>query len=102
MSEFPTKAFINGEYSTPAGDARFRLINPANEEAIAEVMSADVAEVNSAVEGAHRAFQQSWRDLAPGKRAEILFNIAKQIRANAEQLAHAEMTNIGKPIADAR
>jgi betaine-aldehyde dehydrogenase len=54
------------------------------------------------VEGAHRAFQQTWRDYTPGKRTEILFNIAKQIRANAEQLARAEMTNVGKPIAEAR
>ncbi|MGZ8919994.1 MAG: aldehyde dehydrogenase family protein [Limisphaerales bacterium] len=58
--------------------------------------------MNLAVEGAQRAFQQTWRDTTPGKRTEILFNIAKQIRANAERLAQVEMTNIGKPIADAR
>jgi acyl-CoA reductase-like NAD-dependent aldehyde dehydrogenase len=102
MSGFPTKAFINGEYRAPVADKRLRLINPANDEVVTEVASADLTEVNLAVEGAHRVFQQTWRDIAPGKRTEILFNIAKQIRANAEQLAHAEMTNIGKPMADAR
>jgi betaine-aldehyde dehydrogenase len=102
MNSFPTRPFINGEYRSPAGDKRIRLVNPANEEEIGDVHAADVSEVNSAVDGAHRAWKDGWRDLAPGKRTEILFNIAKQIRANASELAHAEMTNVGKPIADAR
>jgi betaine-aldehyde dehydrogenase len=102
MSDFPTNLFINGEYRRPAAEQRTRLVNPANDEVITDVAAGDVAEVNLAVEGAQRAFNDTWRDITPGKRTEILFNIAKQIRANAEQLAHAEMTNIGKPIADAR
>ncbi len=102
MTEFPAKPFINGEYRAPAADKRLRVTNPTNDEVVTEVMSADVADVNVAVEGAQRAFQQTWRDMTPGKRTEILFSVAKQIRANAEQLAHAEMVNIGKPIADAR
>ncbi|HEX7861990.1 MAG TPA: aldehyde dehydrogenase family protein [Verrucomicrobiae bacterium] len=100
--QFPTNLFINGEFRRPTGDKRLRLTNPANDEVITDVLAADVQEINLAVEGAQRAFQQTWRDTTPGKRTEILFNIAKQIRAHAEQLAHAEMTNIGKPIADAR
>ena len=102
MTEFPTQPFINGEFRAPAGDKRLRLVNPANDEVITEVLAGDTAEVNLAVEWAHRAFHQTWRDMTPGKRTEILFSIAAQIRANAEQLAHAEMTNVGKPIADAR
>ena len=102
MSDFPTQLFINGEYRRPAGDKRLRLVNPANDEVITDVLGGEVAEVNLAVEGADRAFQQTWRDMTPGKRTEILFNISKEIRARTEQLAHAEMTNIGKPIADAR
>src|SRR5215470_7965531 len=102
MSDFPSRPFIDGEYKSPGGDKRIKLVNPANDETIGDVQAADVAEVNNAVESAHRAWKQSWRDLAPGKRTEILFNVAKQIRANAAELAHAEMTNIGKPLADAR
>lgn len=102
MNPLPTRPFINGEYRAPAGDRRIKLVNPSTDEAVAEVMAADVAETSFAVESAHRAWQQGWRDLAPGRRTEILFNVAKHIRGNIEQLAHAEMTNIGKPIADAR
>ena len=102
MSDFPTRVFINGEFRRPATDKRQRLVNPANDEPFAELSVGDVNEVKLGVEGAHRAFQQTWRGTTPGKRTEILFNIAKEIRANAERLARAEMTNIGKPIADAR
>src|SRR5205814_7540285 len=55
-----------------------------------------------AVEGARRAFESGWRDLAPGKRTDILFNVAKVIRDHLEALAQLECRNIGKPISDAR
>lgn len=102
MSSFPTEIFINGEYRAGGSESRIRLVNPANDEIAAEVSSASLADVNEAVEGAHRAWKQTWRDLAPGKRTEILFNFARLIRVNLEPLAQLEMRNIGKPIADAR
>src|SRR5437016_14307772 len=40
--------------------------------------------------------------MAPGKRAEILFNVAQQLRDNSEEIAQLEMRQIGKPISDAR
>jgi betaine-aldehyde dehydrogenase len=102
MSNYPTTPFIDGEFRRPAGNNRIPLTNPANGELITEVQGAEQNEVDLAIQGAHRAFDQSWRDFTPGKRTEILFKIVHQIRANSEQLARAEMTNIGKPIADAR
>lgn len=102
MSELPTVPFIDGEFRRPANGRPVRLINPANDETVAEVFGAEMAELNMAVEGAHAAWRQTWRDLAPGKRAEVLFNFARRIRAHAEEIALAEMRNIGKPIADAR
>src|SRR5206468_725545 len=59
-------------------------------------------EVNAAAESAHRAFAQTWRDLSPGKRTTILFNIARLLDQNLERLAQLECKNIGKPISDAR
>jgi betaine-aldehyde dehydrogenase len=58
--------------------------------------------VNGAVESAHKAWESGWRDLAPGKRTEILFNVARALRDNLETLAQLEMMQIGKPISDAR
>ena len=79
-----------------------KLINPATEEVFTEVAAAATADAHAAVESAQRAWEGGWRTLAPGKRAEILFNIARVLREHLEELAQLECANIGKPISDAR
>lgn len=100
--KFPTQLFIDGAFRDSKSGRRTTLINPATEAVLCEVAVADVAEANAAVESAQRVWESGWRDLAPGKRAEILFNIARKLRENLEELAQLEMLQIGKPISDAR
>src|SRR5678816_1606311 len=78
------------------------LINPATEKRTGECAFATAADVDRAVRGARHAFETTWRDFAPGKRADILFAVAGALRAHAEELAQLESRNIGKPITDAR
>jgi len=98
----PTQLFINGAQQNAASGRRTTLINPANEEPFVEVAAADLADVNAAVESAQRAWESGWRDLAPGKRTEILFNVARKLRDHLEEIAQLETLHIGKPISDAR
>lgn len=98
----PDSLFIDGKFRAGSAGKRTRLINPATEETLGEVAAADVSDLNAAIESAHRAWEGGWRDLAPGKRAEILFNVARVLRENLEELAQLEALNIGKPISDAR
>src|SRR5439155_22686071 len=93
--------FIDGESRAAIGD-RVALVNPATEETFAEASSASVEDVDRAVRGAQRTFEQTWRDITPGKRAEILFAVARAIRENAQELAQLDMKSVGKPISDAR
>ena len=79
-----------------------KLINPATEEVFTEVAAVSPADVHASVEAAQHAWESGWRNLAPGKRAEILFNIARVLREHREELAQLECANIGKPIGDAR
>lgn len=102
MKPLPNKPFIDGEYRSSGTEERTKLVNPANGETFAEVENAGSELVNLAIESAHRAWQEKWRDFSPGKRTEVLFAIARGIRDRAEELAQAERTNIGKPISDAR
>lgn len=94
------RPFIDGDFS--AGGELLTLTNPATGEIFAEVKSATLAELKAAVTGAQTAWEQHWRDIAPGKRAEILFAIAAKVRAHVDELAQLETRNIGKPISDAR
>jgi betaine-aldehyde dehydrogenase len=93
--------FIDGQPHAGGGE-RVTLINPATEESWAEVAGASTEDADRAVKGAHRAFEQTWRDVAPGKRAEILFAIARSIRDHRDELARLDVLSVGKPIADAR
>ncbi len=100
--KYPTQLFIDGAFRDSKSGRRTTLINPATEAALCEVAAAEVAEVNAAVESAQRAWESGWRDLAPGKRAAILFDVARKLRENLEEIAQLEMLQIGKPISDAR
>lgn len=97
-----TELFVDGAWRGPQGGKRSPLINPATEEKFAEIAAADPADINLAVESAQRAWESGWRDLPPGKRTEILFNVANALRDNLERIAQLEMLQIGKPISDAR
>ena len=100
--KLPSQIFVDGTYRGAASGRTSTLVNPATEQPFAVVAAADLADVNAAVESAHAAWENGWRDLAPGKRADILFNIARLLRDYAEHLAQFEILHIGKTIADAR
>src|SRR5881296_461958 len=98
----PTQLFLNGAYRDAASGRHSALINPATEEPFVEVAAADAADVDTAVDSAQRAWETGWRDLAPGKRTEILFSVARRLRDHIEEIAQLETLHIGKPISDAR
>jgi betaine-aldehyde dehydrogenase len=102
MTSPPHLLFINGECRDSSSGQRISQTNPATEETFAEVAAAGLPELQTAVEGAHKAFTRDWRDLTPRKRTDVLFKIAQAIRAQAEDLAQLESRNVGKPISDAR
>src|ERR1044071_6896415 len=98
----PDSLFVDGHTRRSSSGKTTALVNPAAEEPFAEVAAADGADVDAAVVSAQRAWESGWRDLAPGKRGEILFKIARVLRENLERIAQLETLHIGKPISDAR
>ena len=77
------------------------VVNPATEEAIAEVPEATAEDADRAVEAARRAFP-AWRAVAPGDRVRLLRRLAAAVEEHGEELARLETQNVGKPIADSR
>jgi betaine-aldehyde dehydrogenase len=102
MNSFRAQLFLNGAFVNGHGAKRLAQIDPATEEALAEVEAASVGDIDLAMQGAQRAFDLVWRDLPPGKRADVLFKMAGAIRQEAEVIAATESRNVGKPISDAR
>jgi betaine-aldehyde dehydrogenase len=100
--DFPTQLFIDGTFRAASDHRTLSIINPATEETLVEVASATERDVESAILGAQKAFEKGWRDYTPGRRAEVMFEIARVLREHAEELSQLESLSIGKPISDAR
>jgi betaine-aldehyde dehydrogenase len=77
------------------------VVNPATEEAIAEIPGAGLEDADRAVEAARRAFPV-WRAIAPADRARLLRRLAALVEEHGEELARIETQNVGKPIQDSR
>ena len=77
------------------------VVNPATEEAIAEVPEGTAEDTDRAVEAAQRAFP-AWRAVSPGDRVRLLRRLAAAVEEHGEELARLETQNVGKPIGDSR
>lgn len=92
---FETRLFINGDYEAGQG-AEIATRAPATGRALAQVASADAAQIDRAVRAAHAAFQ-GWSQTAPKQRSLALLRIADAVEQQAESLADVESANAGKP-----
>src|SRR5947207_1790358 len=94
--------FIGGEFVAPHSKRWFETINPATEETLAHIAEGDAEDVDRAVKEARRAYEKTWRKLAPSERAKYIFRIARLIQEKSRALAVAETMNGGKPIKESR
>ncbi|MEN3306970.1 MAG: aldehyde dehydrogenase [Micromonosporaceae bacterium] len=94
--------FIGGEFVDPSDGGRFKTINPATEDVLAEVVSAGPSDVDRAVSAARQAFESTWRDLPGRDRAKYLYRIARLLQERAREFAVLESIDNGKPIRESR
>ena len=93
--------FIDGAFRDGTG-AAVQTIDPSNEQPLAEVAQAGVADVDLAVAAARRAYDSVWGELPGRERAKYLFRIARAIQERARELAVLESLDNGKPIRESR
>lgn len=94
--------FINGEWQKPLSKKYFDTINPATEEKLSEVASANAADVNKAVVAARTAYEKVWKKMPAKERAKYIFRIARMVQEKARELAIIETLDGGKPIRESR
>ena len=92
--------YYDGAWQKPRG-GYLDTINPATGESLGPCAEADAADVDSAVQAAHRAFR-TWRRTKPLERAALMREIAAVLRRNAEELALLDSINCGNPIREMR
>jgi len=93
--------FIGGKFVEPKSGKGFRTINPATEEAIAEVADGGADDVARAAAAARKALPK-WSKAKPAERAKFLYRIARRIQERSRELAVLESMDSGKPIKESR
>ncbi len=103
MSEIKEyKMFIDGQWVDSESGDTIDVINPANQEVVARVPLAGVADVEKAVDSSRRAFESGvWANKSKSERARILGNMTRLIFKNRPQLAYWEALTSGAPIRQA-
>lgn len=95
-----TNLYINGEWREGTSGERFDVINPANEEVIASVASADLADADMALDAAQAAFAD-WAARKPRERSEILRRAWELMVERKDEFARLITLENGKAGADA-
>ncbi|MBN1533429.1 MAG: NAD-dependent succinate-semialdehyde dehydrogenase [Spirochaetes bacterium] len=91
--------YIDGEWIR--SEKKIRVVNPATDDAFAEVSTTDRAGVTRALESARRAFPQ-WSGMTGMKRGDYLLDVASRLSHRAEEIARIITMENGKPIAQSR
>ncbi|KYC92506.1 5-carboxymethyl-2-hydroxymuconate semialdehyde dehydrogenase [Heyndrickxia sporothermodurans] len=94
--------YINGEFIDAASGKTFENINPFTNEVINYIAEGDAADINSAVEAAHRAFHGEWGQLKVSERLKYIYKIADLIDEHIEEIAPLESMDTGLPISQTK
>ncbi|HEX6289448.1 MAG TPA: aldehyde dehydrogenase family protein [Herpetosiphonaceae bacterium] len=89
--------WIDNQLVPSADGATFAVHDPATEEVIDEVPRGSAADAQRAITAATTAFRD-WRKVTAGERAELLHEVARKLRARAQELATLLTREGGKPL----
>jgi phenylacetaldehyde dehydrogenase len=93
------KMVIGGKPQDAASGRTFASVDPSTGEAFVDVPRGGAEDIDAAVGAARTSFEDGrWRNLRPGKRAEILSKVADLIKKNSAELTQLEALDAGKPL----
>lgn len=95
-----TDLYIDGQWREGASSTRFDVLNPATEEIIASVASAEIADADAALDAAEAAMKD-WAARTPRARSEVLRKAWELMTARLEEFAHLITLENGKARSDA-
>lgn len=89
--------YIGGQWVEAKSGRTFENFSPVNGQLLCEVARSEAADVEAALDAAHKA-KDAWGRTSPAERAVILNRIADVMEDNLALLAEAETWDNGKPI----
>lgn len=94
VSDFTTDLFLDGEWSG-GGAGTFETFDPSTGDKLADIASADAADVDRAVRAARCALAGSWAAVPPSHKGQLLNKLADLVERDAEVLARLESLDMG-------
>ncbi len=94
--------FINGEWRDAAGRKTLDVVNPATEEVIATVPSAEASDLDAAVAAARTAYEGAWGGLSARERGRLIWKLGDRLMERVDEIARLETLHNGKPIFESR
>jgi betaine-aldehyde dehydrogenase len=96
------RMLIGGQFVAAASGKTREIRDPGTGGLVAIVPEGGAADIDAAVAGARKAFDDGpWRTTTALDRGKLLFAIAAGIRGRAAKLAELEVRSCGKPLAEA-
>ena len=92
--------YVGGEWTTPSGDEKQDVVNPATGEAIAHVAFSSDTDVDGAVRAGQEAFE-SWRQRPVEERIQPLFRFKTLLEEHQDELAELLVQEHGKTFGEA-
>jgi aldehyde dehydrogenase (NAD+) len=90
--------FVDGRF-VPGDAGTFGVISPSTEEVAFEVEASSVAQIDSAIEAARRAFDEGpWSTMSVQERAIVMTKFSDALHARAGVLAESVITEAGCPL----
>ncbi|QRR01194.1 CoA-acylating methylmalonate-semialdehyde dehydrogenase [Dyadobacter sandarakinus] len=95
------KNYINGQWVDSRSEAFDNVLNPANQEVLAQVPVGNAQDVADAAEAAQAGFQE-WKSTPVSKRIQYLFKLKTLLENNADDIARTITLESGKTFAEAK
>lgn len=100
VADLPNGHFINGTWAAGDSGQTMQSFDPALAEPFDEFALGNAADMDKAITAADKGAVH-WRGVKPSERCQILNEVARVLRANADHLAFLESLDSGKTLAEA-
>ena len=95
--------YINGGYIPSQSKQTFNVENPFNGEIVSKIARSNNIDIKNALNVGYTTYQSGiWSNMDVRDRSEVLFNAAKILRNNINEIAYIESLQIGRPIKEMR
>ena len=96
------QVFIGGAWRDGGARETLPLLNPSDGSRLAEIARGSAADIDAAVQAAQAALAGDWGRATAAERGRALMRLSQRVLDAADDLAHLEALDVGKPLKQAK